>query len=151
MLPPCLGTSPFMKQVRKVSDMAEKPKTTKLILDSFPTNLVPEKSVDFALILPPNFLEIKDPIPLVLNLHGGGGSRDDIIPVHEHGMFDQKFEDDDAQPYVTATISAGQSFYLDYFDKSQMWESFILNEFIPFLNTNFNCGGEKKSSIFDWH
>ena len=80
-------------------------------------------------------------VPLLLNLHGGGGSRDDLVRNYERGEYDRRLEQDGAPPMVVATISAQNSFYSDYHDGSQRWETFVFEEFIPFVETTYRCGG----------
>lgn len=40
---------------------------------------------------------------------------------------------------VVATPSAGWSFYLDHHDGSELWETFLLNEFIPHVRAETGC------------
>ena len=47
---------------------------------------------------------------------------------------------DDLPPMVVATLDAERSFYLDYQDGSQLWETYILEEWLPSLRQAFPVG-----------
>lgn len=118
---------------------------SELIKGDLPTKLAgPKGVVKYAVILPPNFSASASPYPLILDLHGGGGSRDDLGALHKTGFFDREFEAGRATPHVRATITNNFHFYSDYADGSYMWETFLLEEFIPFLEKNHNCGGKRE-------
>jgi S-formylglutathione hydrolase len=71
------------------------------------------------------------PLPLLLLLHGGGGSADNLErlqPDLEHA-----WSRGELAPCIVATPSCQRSFYLDTFDGSESWETFLLEELIPAL------------------
>jgi len=129
-------------QLRRFSNLTENPKQPEVILDTLPTELVPHKTVDYSVILPPNYSEIRDTIPLVLYLHGGGGSRDELVQAVD--LLSDDYQGEDAVPHIYASISGNSDMYLDFFDKSTMWETFLMKEFLPFICDKYNCGGERK-------
>ena len=125
---------------------------SKLILGDFATELVPAKSVPFAVVLmgvpqtqPPtgSASSTRPTVPLLLSLHGGGGNRDSVVRAFQAGEYDRRLEEDGAPPMVVATISAQNSFYSDFHDGSERWESFLFSEFVPFIERTHGCGGRR--------
>ncbi len=68
-------------------------------------------------------------LPLLIWLHGGGGSRRFLETCK--AQFVSCWADKSLPAMVVATPSAGWSFYLDRQDGSELWETFLLEEFIP--------------------
>ena len=46
-------------------------------------------------------------------------------------------------PVVIAMISGLDGTYMDYYDGSKRWTTFLADEFVPFCETTFNCGGRQ--------
>lgn len=72
-----------------------------------------------------------EPYPLLLLLHGGNGSERDMLYFTD--IFDTEILAGRLPPVVIATPGAGRSLYMDFKDRSQRWESFILADVLPFL------------------
>jgi len=111
-----------------VKDLVLTPKST-LITGSLPSALVPDERVDYAIVLPPAHRgqeDDGDPYPLLLTLHGLKGSRDGLVKQHEHGDWDARFTAGVCPQMVVATISGGDNYYMDFHDKSAMWETFLV-------------------------
>ncbi|MGI9595741.1 MAG: hypothetical protein ACR2QK_06255, partial [Acidimicrobiales bacterium] len=68
-------------------------------------------------------------LPVLIWLHGGGGSRRFLESCK--AQFVGCWADKSLPAMVVATPSAGWSFYLDRQDGSELWETFLLEEFIP--------------------
>lgn len=68
-------------------------------------------------------------VPVLIWLHGGGGSRRFLESCK--AQFVQCWADRSLPAMVVATPSAGWSFYLDRKDGSELWETFLRDEFIP--------------------
>ncbi len=83
--------------------------------------------VDFATLVPGG--ELTSETPLLLWLHGGGGSHRFLETCRRQFM--QCWADKTLPSMVVATPSAGWSFYLDRHDGNDSWESFLIEEFIP--------------------
>ena len=131
---------------RLVKDFVSTKKSS-LLVGSLPTALVPEQQVDYAIILPPQHRgadDDGDSFPLLLTLHGLKGSRDGLVKQHEHGDWDSRFAAGVCPEMVVASISGGDNYYMDFHDKSAMWETFLVEEFIPFLIRTCNCGATRE-------
>ncbi len=75
--------------------------------------------------------------PILIWLHGGGGSSRFLESCRPQFM--SCWADRSLPSMVVATPSAGWSFYLDRHDGSELWETFLLNEFIPHVRAETGC------------
>ncbi len=79
-------------------------------LAEFRTDLAPEP-VEFATIRPAGYDDV-EPIPLCLVLHGGGGSRENLV--RNRDLYASMWENGELSPMLLAMPSTGElSFYLD--------------------------------------
>lgn len=118
-----------------VDPVAGPPAAEVRVLD-IDTELVPPPAKT-AVLLPPGYRRDADPYPLLLFLHGGGGDHT-FLSERMKGLFEQAWAMGILRPLVVVTPSAGRSFYLDYRDGSERWESFILDELLPRIREQFN-------------
>ena len=117
---------------------------SQLITGALPTESVPDKAVEYAVLIPDNHPPgAEEPLPLLLYLHGGGGSREQLIAEHKAGLWDRRFETGILPPMVLAMISGQRSTYMDYFDGTQLWATFLQQEFLPFCEHKYRCGGQQ--------
>ena len=107
------------------------------------TELVPAGSVEYAVIVPAGHDAGSVTLPLLLQLHGGGGSCQQLIDEHDSCVWDRRMADGVIPPMVIAMISGLDGTYMDYYDGSQHWDTFLKDEFVPFCETTFNCGGQQ--------
>jgi len=115
---------------------AADPAAAQVRLLDLETALVPSPA-RAAVLLPPGYRADGDPYPLLLFLHGGGGDHT-FLSGRMKGLFEQAWALGILRPLVVVTPSAGRSFYLDYRDGSERWESFILGELLARLGEQFN-------------
>ena len=97
------------------------------------TKLAPSP-VEYAVLLPDGYETAKEPLPLLLFLHGGGGDKSFLARMRS--VFDELWKEGTLPPMVVVTPSAARSFYMDYKDGSQKWETFIVTEFLDHLRAN---------------
>ncbi len=90
------------------------------------TDLVPGP-VEFSMLVATDAPPAK--LPVLIWLHGGGGSRNFLDTCK--AQFVTCWADRSLPALVVATPSAGWSFYLDRHDGQELWETFLLEEFIP--------------------
>ncbi len=117
--------------------------TSRLEKGALTTKRVPAGSVGYAVIVPAGHDAGSDPLPLLLQLHGAGGSCEQLIDEHDSGVWDRRMADGVIPPMVIAMISGLNGTYMDYYDDSQRWETFLKDEFVPLCETTFNCGGRQ--------
>ena len=108
------------------------------------TKLAPSP-VEYAVLLPDGYETAKDPLPLLLFLHGGGGDKSFLTRMRS--VFDELWKEGTLPPMVVATPSAGRSFYMDYKDGSQKWETFIVTEFLDHLRAKYKVTRERKGTL----
>ena len=70
------------------------------------SELVPAP-VKFSVLLPPDYEKASGPLPLLINLHGGGGSRDMLKT--QRGIFDDVWKGGSVPPMVVAMPSAAST------------------------------------------
>ena len=87
----------------------------------------------------------RDPLPLLLFLHGGGG--DKTFLVRMRSLFDEMWKAGTLPPMVVVTPSASRSFYMDYKDGSQKWETFIVTEFVDHLRATYKITRDRKGTL----
>ena len=107
------------------------------------TELVPAGSVEYAVIVPAGHDAHSVTLPLLLQLHGRGGICQQLIDEHHSGVWDRRMADGVIPPMVIAMISGPDGTYMDYYDGSHHWTTFLKDEFVPFCETTFNCGGQQ--------
>ncbi|MEM7274320.1 MAG: alpha/beta fold hydrolase [Actinomycetota bacterium] len=90
------------------------------------SDLVPGP-VDYATLVSTDGSTTKTPV--LIWLHGGGGSHRFLETCRPQLV--SCWADRSLPALVVATPSAGWSFYLDRQDGSELWETFLLEEFIP--------------------
>ena len=108
------------------------------------TKLVPSP-VEYAVLLPDGYEAAKDPLPLLLFLHGGGGDKSSLGRMRS--VFDEMWKSGALPPMVVVTPSAARSFYMDYKDGSQKWETFIVTEFLEHLRGKYKVTRERKGTL----
>src|SRR5689334_11304080 len=98
----------------------------KVIHVKIPSKNVPGP-VDIAVYTPPGYdAKRAQAYPLVIQLHGGGGSSDNLTTTIE--PFEQAIKAGTIPAAISVMPSVGRSFYMDYRDGSEKWEQFILTD-----------------------
>ena len=108
------------------------------------TRLVPGP-LKYSVLLPEGYASESGPFPLMLNLHGGGGTRDSL------GRMRKSFEDLWANgvlpKMVIVTPSAERSFYMDYKDGSQKWETLLTGPVLDHLRAKFKVRKDAQGTL----
>lgn len=117
---------------------------SQLVESKVETKLLPSP-VEFNLLLPDGYETAKEPLPLLLFLHGGGGDRSFLTRMR--AIIDDMWKSGTLPEMVVVTPSAGRSFYMDYRDGSQKWESFIVGPFLEHLRKNYKITRERRGTL----
>jgi S-formylglutathione hydrolase len=80
--------------------------------------------------------------PMLLLLHGGNESARDLVRFGP--LLDRAIAAGQVSPLVVAMPSAGRSLYMDFKDRSQRWETFILSELMPHLRGAYRVSNESR-------
>ena len=85
----------------------------------FPTKLIPH-AVPFSVLLPDGYRD-GAPLPLLIYLHGGGGSRAALGTLRD--LFEGEFKSGRVPKMIVATPSVTpRCFYMDYKDGTEKWK-----------------------------
>ncbi len=117
---------------------------TQLVDVKLASKLVPSP-VEFAVLLPDGYEAAKEPLPLLLFLHGGGGDKSFLTRMRP--VIEEMWKAGTLPPMVVVTPSAGRSFYMDYKDGSQKWETFIVTEFLAHLRAQYKVTKERQGTL----
>ena len=108
------------------------------------SKLVPSPA-EFAVLLPDGYETAHEPFPLLLMLHGGGGDKSALARLRP--VIEEMWKAGTLPPMVIATPSVTRSFYVDFRDGSQKWETFIVTAFMDHLRATFNVTKEYKRTL----
>lgn len=102
--------------------------------------------VDVAVYLPADYDAGRaTPYPLLIQLHGGGGSSAQLASLAE--TLEAGVKQGLLPPTVSVMPSAGRSFYMDYRDGSQKWETFIVNDLLTWMRANYNVARAREGTL----
>ncbi len=87
----------------------------------------------------------KQRYPLMLLLHGGDGSEQDLLRFAP--VIDEAVAQGRIPPLVVAMPSARRSLYMDFRDGSQRWESFIVSDLLPHLRRTLAVSEERQHTF----
>lgn len=124
--------------------LAQNVSASQLLDAKLDTKLVPSP-VEYAVLLPDSYEAAKEPLPLLLFLHGGGGDKSFLGRMR--ATFDEMWKAGTLPPMIIVTPSAARSFYMDYKDGSQKWETFIVTEFLDHLRTKYKVTRERQGML----
>ncbi len=117
---------------------------SQLIEGRLESKLVPAP-VEYNALLPDGYDAAKEPLPLLLFLHGGGGDKSFLNRMRP--IIDEMWKAGTLPPMVVVTPSASRSFYMDFKDGSQKWETFIVTDFLEHLRSRFKVTKERKGTL----
>jgi len=124
--------------------LGQRAQASQLVDSKLDSKLLPAP-VEFSVLLPDGYESIRDPVPLLLLLHGGGGDRTFLTRMRP--IIDDMWKAGTLPEMVIVTPSAGRSFYMDYKDGSQKWESFIIGPFLDYLRQTYKVSRERKGTL----
>jgi S-formylglutathione hydrolase len=136
-----LGLTPSILLVCSIIPAAH---ASQLIESKLETKLLPAP-VEFNALLPDGYEAATTPFPLLLFLHGGGGDRSFLTRMRP--VIEEMWRAGTLPRMVVVTPSAGRSFYMDYKDGSQKWESFIVGPFLDHLREKYKVTRERSGTL----
>ncbi|MXY68828.1 MAG: alpha/beta hydrolase fold domain-containing protein [Acidobacteriia bacterium] len=120
---------------------------SQIIRESLSTSLVSAGAVEYAILLPDSYSPDGERFPLLLLLHGAGGDREKIARIEPQISEMWASNDLPRMVVVTPSIAAG-SIYLDSYDGTERWESFLMDEFLPHLRAKYRVSrGREKTMV----
>jgi S-formylglutathione hydrolase len=106
------------------------------------TRLVPSP-VRYTALVPPGAATAG--LPLLLLLHGGDG--DNGFLANFRPAIDAAWAAGEFAPALVVTPTCDRSLYLDYFDGSQKWETFIVTELVPALREKYGLAAGAAKTV----
>ncbi len=116
----------------------------KLVNGTLTTKLVPHP-VPYSVLLPDGYDAAGVKLPLLVALHGGGG--DTSFLAQQQPIFEQMWRDGTLPKMVVVTPSAGRSFYMDWKDGSQKWETLVLFALVDHIREQYAVSRDR-SGLF---
>ena len=114
-------------------------------IDQLQSSNVPGE-VRVSIYTPPGYDETPGRLyPLLLLLHGGNGSEQDLLRFTS--TLDKAMAQGGVPPFVVAMPSARRSLYMDYRDGSQRWETFIVTELLTHLRKSLHVSAERQGTF----
>jgi S-formylglutathione hydrolase len=102
--------------------------------------------VDIAVYTPPGYdAKRAQAYPLIIQLHGGGGSSDNMTTMAE--TLETAIKSGLVPAAVSVMPSAGRSFYMDYRDGSQKWETFVTTDLLSHMRTSYNVPKGREGTL----
>ncbi len=97
-------------------------------------------TVEVSVVLPPNFEQISDSLPLLINLHGGGGDRSFLL--RSMDIWESLWKEEELPPLVMISFSSGPgSWYRGN------WEKFVVDELPNWAAKKFNTRTDREGSL----
>ncbi len=119
--------------------------TSQLLDRKLASELVPGP-VEFYVLLPPGYNETGERYPLVLDLHGGGGSR--AVLERQRPLFDRLWSEQRMAPMVIVMPSVTpRCFYMDFRDGKEKWESFLIGPFLDHLRATYHVRSDRRGTL----
>lgn len=117
----------------------------RLVYTSMPSGHVPSP-VSIAIYTPPGYdAHRAGAYPLLIQLHGGGGS--DKMMNMMAPLLEQAIDKGLLPPVVSVMPSAGRSFYMNYRDGSQKWETFITDDLLRYMRAHYDVAKARKGTF----
>ena len=116
-----------------------------LVEGKFDSDLIP-KSMEYAVLLPEGYGEMKGNLPLLYLLHGGGGEGPRMLSMTQQ-LFEQVWTDGRLPTLVVVAPSVTRSFYMDFRDGTQKWEQLLIGSFLSHMRKNYHTGQGREGLI----
>ncbi len=117
-------------------DAEPPPASGKLLNIQLETTLVPSPaSVD--VLLPPGYGQFSEPVPLLIWLHGGTSGKD-FLGNRVRPFIEKAWATNDLSPCVVVAPVTGASFYIDWHDGTNQWDTFITGEMLAHVRREYH-------------
>jgi S-formylglutathione hydrolase FrmB len=108
----------------------------KIVQVQIRTKLVPSPtSVD--ILLPPDYENLTSPIPLFIWLHGGTSGKGVLEKSVRHHI-EKAWTQKDLIPCVVVAPVSGASFFMDWHDGTNQWDTFITGPMLQYMRKHYN-------------
>jgi len=109
------------------------------------TTLVPSPAaVD--VLLPPGYEQFSKPVPLFIWLHGGTSGKD-FLGNNVRPFIEKAWATKDLMPCVVVAPVTGASFYIDWHDGTNQWDTFITGQMLAYMRKNYNVLQDRSGTV----
>jgi S-formylglutathione hydrolase len=102
-------------------------------------------AVEYSVLLPKAYDPKGKKLPLLLLLHGGGGSARQMTPASR--LLGGLMDSGELTPMVVVTPSCARSLYVNRHDGKANWETMLLDELLPALRKDLNVLADRKGLV----
>ena len=114
---------------------AQTPPPGKLVNLQLESTLVPSPAaVD--VLLPPGYEQFSEPVPLLIWLHGGTSGKD-YLENRMRPFIERAWATGDLVPCVVVAPVTGASFYIDWHDGTNQWDTFITGQMLAHMRKHY--------------
>ena len=107
-----------------------------------------DKKVRYIVCLPENYYDSENLYPVIFMLHGFDGEGSNWIQLAHAGRTVDSLEKTGVLPPVILIMpDAGNSYYINNYDHSLRYEDFLINEFLPFVNSAYRVKPGKDNHV----
>lgn len=115
--------------------LAQTPPPGKLVNLQLESTLVPTPAaVD--VLLPPGYEQFSEPVPLLIWLHGGTSGKD-YLENRMRPFIERAWATGDLVPCVVVAPVTGASFYIDWHDGTNQWDTFIAGQMLAHMRQHY--------------
>src|SRR5579872_1815183 len=119
---------------------------SRLVTGQFDTRLIPAP-LKFTALLPDGYDSLAEPVPLLYFLHGGGG--DNEFLKKNKPLLDELWNSGKVPKLVVVTPDCDRSFYMDYKDGSNRYETLLTGPFLEYLRKTYKLrAGREGAYLF---
>jgi S-formylglutathione hydrolase len=128
-----------------VGAAADAPRAAEYVEAEMTSDVVPSP-VAYSVLLPDSYGEAEEPYPFVLVMHGGGGSR--RMLQQAQASIEELWAEDAVPRFVAACVSVTTGrIYMDAKVGDEMWETFLMKEFIPHIRATYNVSKDRSRTV----
>jgi len=107
---------------------------SELVPGRMETNLIPH-ALEYTVLLPDGYDSKSEPLPLLFVLHGGDGDTAFLSKLRV--VIDGRWSAGTLPKLIAVTPNADRSFYMDYRDGTQKWETLLTGPFLEHLRQTY--------------
>ncbi len=121
------------------------PPPGKLVSLQIETTLVPSPAtVD--VLSPPGYEQLSEPVPLFIWLHGGTSGKD-FLGNRMRSFIESAWATGDLVPCVVVAPVTGASFFIDWHDGTNQWDTFITGQMLAYMRKHYHVIQDRAGTV----
>ncbi|TWU05166.1 putative esterase [Symmachiella macrocystis] len=97
-------------------------------------------------LLPPGYEQASQPFPLFIWLHGGTSGKD-VLGNHMRPFIEKAWATGDLVPCVVVAPVTGASFYIDWHDGTNQWDTFITGQMLNDMREQYHVIKDRTGTV----